>query len=52
MQIQLRNCWKIITKFLEFQFNYMKFHVRIIQFDFLLVLNKYKSTFKNSPIFS
>ena len=26
----------------------MKFHVRIIQFDILLVLNKY--TIKNSPI--
>ena len=26
----------------------MKFHVRIIQFDILLELNKYK--FKNSPI--
>ena len=30
----------------------MKFHVRIIQFDILLVLNKYTSTFKNSPNFS
>ena len=30
----------------------MKFHVRIIQFEILLVLNKYTSTFKNSPIFS
>ena len=28
----------------------MKFHVRFIQFDILLVLNKYTSTFKNSPI--
>ena len=41
----------------------MKFHVKIIQFDILLVLNKYtlkihqflvksKTEFKNSPIFS
>ena len=28
----------------------MKFYVRIIQFDILLVLNKHTSTFKNSPI--
>ena len=30
----------------------MKFYVRIIQFGILLVLNKYTSTFKNTPIFS
>ena len=49
MQIQLRNCLKIKNKFLKFQFKYMKFHMRIVQIDILLELNKY--TCKNSPIF-
>ena len=45
-----RKVLKIKSKFLKFLFNYMNFHVRLILFDILLILNKY--TFQNSPIFS